>query len=104
MAKLPRDEKPDLRRRRILVGSAASIVGGMAATYPAAVAIYFGVARTALVYGRVFTAWGVAGLVAPGIAGYLYDTTGGYTLALALAAGAALLSAIVAATLPPARS
>ena len=51
----------------------------------------------------MITAWGVAGLLAPGVAGYLYDATGGYTLALALAAGAAVLSAIVATALPPPR-
>ena len=76
--------------------------GAMAATYPASVAIYFGVARTATVYGRVFTAWGVAGLAAPGVGGYIFDALGGYGVALALAAGAGLLSAAAAWTLPPA--
>jgi NitT/TauT family transport system substrate-binding protein len=33
MAKLPGDKKPDLQRRRILVGGAASVVGGVAASY-----------------------------------------------------------------------
>jgi MFS family permease len=76
--------------------------GAMAATYPASVAIYFGIERTATVYGRVFTSWGVAGLAAPGLGGYIFDAFGGYTIALALAAGAGLLSAVVAWTLPPA--
>src|SRR5262249_60609781 len=75
--------------------------GAMAAPYPASVAIYFGVSRTATVYGRVFTAWGVAGLVAPGLGGYIFDLSGGYGVALALAAGAGLLSAAVAWSLPP---
>ena len=75
--------------------------GAMAATYPAAVAIYFGIARTATVYGRVFTSWGVAGLAAPGLGGYIFDVSGGYGAALALAAGAGLVSAAVAWTLPP---
>jgi OFA family oxalate/formate antiporter-like MFS transporter len=74
--------------------------GAMAATYPASVAIYFGVARTATVYGRVFTSWGVAGLAAPGLGGYFYDAFGGYGVALALAAAAGLISAAVAWTLP----
>jgi OFA family oxalate/formate antiporter-like MFS transporter len=78
--------------------------GAMAATYPASVAIYFGVARTATVYGRVFTAWGAAGLAAPGIGGYIFDALGGYGVALALAAGAGLLSAAAAWTLPPAKA
>lgn len=76
--------------------------GAMAATYPASVAIYFGVARTATVYGRVFTAWGAAGLAAPGLGGYIFDMSGGYGVALALAAAAGLLSAAAAWTLPPA--
>lgn len=78
--------------------------GAMAATYPASVAIYFGVARTATVYGRVFTAWGAAGLAAPGLGGYIFDLMGGYGIALALAAGAGLLSAAAAWTLPPAKA
>ena len=39
------------------------------------------------VYGRLFSAWGAAGLTAPLIAGALFDWTGSYTLALAVAAG-----------------
>jgi MFS family permease len=76
--------------------------GILAAAYPAAVAIYFGVARTGLVYGRVFTAWGIAGLIAPSLAGHFYDESGNYAAALAFAAAAALLSSLVAATLPAA--
>ncbi len=33
MAKLPRDERPDLQRRRVLVGGAAAVAGGVAASY-----------------------------------------------------------------------
>src|SRR5690606_16165556 len=32
--------------------------GAIASTYPAAVAIYFGIERTGIIFGRVFTAWG----------------------------------------------
>jgi hypothetical protein len=49
----------------------------------------------------VFTAWGVAGLAAPGVGGYIFDVSGGYAAALALAAGTGVLSAAVAWTLPP---
>jgi OFA family oxalate/formate antiporter-like MFS transporter len=91
---------PDLTLALVVLAIVGLAYGAMAATYPAAVAIYFGIARTGVVYGRVFTSWGVAGLAAPGIGGYLYDLAGGYTLALALAAGAGVLSALAAATLP----
>jgi nitrate/nitrite transporter NarK len=74
--------------------------GILAATYPAAVARYFGAERTGVVYGRVFTAWGVAGFVVPGFAGYLFDRSGSYGTALSLAALCALLSSAAAATLP----
>lgn len=94
---------PDLSLALAVLATTGLAYGAMAASYPAAVAIYFGVARTGVVYGRVFTSWGVAGLAAPGIGGYFYDAYGGYGLALALAAGAGLLSAACAAMLPPAR-
>ena len=53
------------------------------------------------VYGRLFSARGVAGLTAPLIAGYLFDVTGTYTLALAVAAGAAVLGLVFLRTIPP---
>jgi MFS family permease len=93
---------PDIGLALAVLVATGLAYGAMAATYPAAVAIYFGVARTATVYGRVFTSWGAAGLAAPGIGGYLFDLSGGYGVALGLAAAAGLLSAVVAWTLPPA--
>ncbi len=78
--------------------------GAMAGGYPAAVAVLFGVDRVGRVYGRVFTAWGLAGLTAPWVAGALFDATGGYGLALALAAAAALASFAASAFLPRAAS
>ncbi|HEY7607641.1 MAG TPA: hypothetical protein VIF14_00285 [Alphaproteobacteria bacterium] len=93
---------PDVNLALAVLTATGLAYGAMAATYPASVAIYFGVARTATVYGRVFTSWGAAGLVAPGLGGYIFDLSGGYGVALALAAGAGLLSAAVAWTLPPA--
>jgi len=93
---------PDLGLALAVLAATGLAYGAMAATYPASVAIYFGVARTATVYGRVFTSWGAAGLAAPGLGGYIFDVSGGYGPALALAAGAGILSAAVAWSLPPA--
>ena len=94
---------PDVTLALVVLCATGLAYGAMAATYPASVAIYFGVARTGQIYGRVFTAWGVAGLTAPGVGGLLFDHTGGYGVALALAATAGILSAIAVARLPPSR-
>ena len=74
--------------------------GSMASGYPAATVQYYGPEQLGRVYGRLFSAWGAAGLTAPLIAGALYDWTGTYTLALAIASGSALMSVIVLRTLP----
>ncbi len=87
----------------VTLGATGLAYGILAAAYPAAVAIYFGIERTGLVYGRVFTAWGIAGLMAPGLAGHLFDRNGNYVTSLILAAAAALLSSLAAATLPAVR-
>lgn len=71
--------------------------GALIVAYPVAIAARFGPARFAKVYGRIFTAWGTAGLVAPWLAGALYDVTGTYAVALLLAGCTALLSALNAA-------
>ena len=67
-------------------------------------------AAFARAFGRVFTAWGVAGLVAPSLAGLLYDWSGNYRAAIFMALGAALAGLMLAssgaafqARLPPPR-
>ncbi len=77
--------------------------GAVIAVYPVAVAAYVGIDLAAKAYGRVFIAWGLAGLAAPWLAGLLFDARGDYALSLLLAAGAGLLSASVAAILPASR-
>ena len=44
----------------------------------------------------MFTAWGMAGLVAPWLAGHLYDRSDSYVYALGLAGGLGVLSALTA--------
>ncbi len=61
--------------------------GGIIAAYPAAISKRFGILNSPWVYGRVFTAWGCAGLFSPWLAGSMFDLTGSYQLAL-LTAGA----------------
>jgi OFA family oxalate/formate antiporter-like MFS transporter len=66
--------------------------GGTIAAYPAAIAKLFGMRDSARIYGRIFTAWGCAGLIGPWFAGVLFDWSGGYQLALLAAAAFGLIS------------
>jgi OFA family oxalate/formate antiporter-like MFS transporter len=66
--------------------------GGTIAAYPAAIAKLFHVKDIAKIYGRVFTAWGCAGLLGPWLAGYLFDISKDYQLALLAAASFGLVS------------
>ena len=68
--------------------------GAIIAIYPLAVSLLFGASASSKIYGRVFTAWGLAGLVGPWFAGYLFDSSGGYTVSLLLAGMISLISMI----------
>ena len=68
--------------------------GGTIAAYPAAIAKLFGIKDSARIYGRVFTAWGCAGLLGPWLAGFLFDISRDYQLALIIAATFGLVSAL----------
>ena len=70
--------------------------GAIISVYPAAISRYVGGGAAAKTYGRVFTAWGVAGLLAPWLAGRLFDADGNYSIALWIAAALALLSCVIA--------
>lgn len=67
--------------------------GSIIAVYPYAIAVYYGDQAGPKIYGRVFTAWGFAGLGGPWIAGRLYDISSEYTLPLVIAAMFAVISA-----------
>lgn len=68
--------------------------GGAIASYPAAIAALFPGESGPRAYGLVFTAWGAAGLLAPWPAGQIFDWAGSYTLALWIAAGLGVISAV----------
>ena len=70
--------------------------GGTIAAYPAVIAKQYGMDNSARIYGRIFTAWGCAGLFGPWFAGALYNFGGDYQLALMTAAALSMVSAIVA--------
>jgi OFA family oxalate/formate antiporter-like MFS transporter len=70
--------------------------GAIIAVYPVAVLATFGSASSSRIYGRVFTSWGFVGLLGPWLAGYFYDSSGHYTLAILAALASSLLSILVA--------
>ena len=80
----------------ILLSLVGFSYGSIIAIYPVAISNYFS-ARGPQAYGRVFIAWGFAGLLAPWSAGLIYDLRGGYELAMLFAAAIAILSAFCAA-------
>ena len=80
----------------LLLGIVGFAYGGTIATYPAAIAKLFPGQDGPRAYGRIFTAWGLAGLLAPWVAGQIYDLSGGYTYALWMAAGLGGVSALTA--------
>ena len=78
-----------------LLGVVGFVYGGTIATYPVVIANLFPGEDGPRAYGRVFTAWGTAGLLAPWFAGQIYDWDGEYNAALWVAAGLAILSAVI---------
>jgi len=74
--------------------------GAIITLYPLAVAERFGPAAAARIYGRVFIAWGLAGLAGPWTAGLLYDAAGDYSGATLLAAAVGLVSILCVKLLP----
>lgn len=74
--------------------------GSIASGYPAATLQYYGPALLGRMYGRLFTAWGAAGLTAPVIAGLLFDWSGSYTSALGVAAALAVASVVAIWSIP----
>lgn len=59
--------------------------GAVASTIPALVSVIYGKHDFSHMFSIVFSAWGVAGLVAPWLAGGVYDRTGEFQMAILLA-------------------
>lgn len=83
----------------LIVFSIAGICyGALIAVVPAEVRRLAGADGFSVSYGKVFTAWGIAGIVGPVAAGAFYDLTQGYTTALVAAACVSLLSCLFLST------
>lgn len=79
----------------VALGLAGVCYGVLISVIPVEVRRMFGPQRFAVNYGKVFTAWGIAGVAGPVTAGYLYDITRGYGAALAIAAALSLWSCLI---------
>lgn len=66
--------------------------GGSGSIMPVLLGLRYGAAHIPRLYGRMIIAYGLAGLVAPGAAGLLYESARGYAPVLALCAACAALS------------
>ena len=62
----------------ILLVIIASLYGAVIAIYPTLVNHFVGEELSARVYGRVFTAWGAAGLISPSLAGWMFEKNNSY--------------------------
>jgi OFA family oxalate/formate antiporter-like MFS transporter len=89
---------------QIALAAASITYGVFASAVPVELRRRTGPRDFARAYGKVYTAWGVAGLAAPWLAGLLYDARGDYTMALYIAMALCCASAVAAATLKPGRS
>ena len=68
--------------------------GALISVYPYAISEYFGNRLGPKVYGQVFTAWGLAGLLGPWSAGKLFDYYADYSYALIIGSLIAVLSSL----------
>lgn len=93
----------------VVSSSAAAIIslgiiglsyGILIAAIPATVRSMWGTDGFAEAYGKVFTAWGVAGLIGPAAAGILFDATHSYVAALTIAGSLSAMSAALSSRLP----
>jgi len=68
----------------ILLVLIASLYGAVIAIYPTLVSHIVGNNLSAVVYGKVFTAWGTAGLISPSLAGWLFEKNNNYDASIIL--------------------
>jgi len=90
----------DINLTLILMILVASFYGAVIAIYPTLVSNIFGPDKSAWAYGRIFTAWGFAGLASPVMAGWLFDQSKQYNSSLLVAFILSILSAIIISRIP----
>ena len=80
-----------------MIGVGYGVISGLTA---AAIARYWAKNAFGRVAGRLYIAWCVAAVTLPILAGWLYDRTAGYGVAMLIAGGLNLLAAVIAVRLP----
>lgn len=75
--------------------------GGNLALFPSTTADFFGTKNVGINYGLMFTAYGVAGIVGPILAGGVFDMTGSYMWAFIPSGVACLVAAVISLGLKP---
>lgn len=79
----------------VMLTACGMAYGALIAAVPVVIRNRRGPARFADAFGRVFTAWGAAGLAGPLLAGALFDLRQGYDLAIGIAGFSALGALLV---------
>ena len=79
----------------ILLIFIASIYGAVIAIYPTLVNQIVGNKQYVSVYGKVFTAWGAAGLISPSLAGWLYEKNNSYESSILLTLTISILAVLI---------
>ena len=77
--------------------------GTLLSVFASTCADFYGTRHMGVNYGLLFSAWGVAGIVGPVIAGRVFDAYGDYRLAFYLAAGLSVVALIALACARPPR-
>ena len=79
----------------VLLVTIASLYGAVIAIYPTLVNHFVGSKLSAKIYGRVFTAWGAAGLISPSLAGWLFEKNNNYDTSILFALSLSVIAVLI---------
>ena len=79
----------------VLLVTIASLYGAVIAIYPTLVNHFVGSELSAKIYGRVFTAWGAAGLISPSLAGWLFEKNNNYNTSILFALSLSVIAVLI---------
>ena len=79
----------------VILVTIASLYGAVIAIYPTLVNHFVGSELSAKIYGRVFTAWGAAGLISPSLAGWLFEKNNNYNTSILFALSLSFIAVLI---------